>query len=412
MRNDILNIKNCKRIAVMGGTFDPIHYGHLVAAETVRQELDIDKVIFIPTGRPPHKINSRLASDEHRYLMTVLAVVTNPHFDVSRTEIDRPGTTYTIDTIRELRKKCSDDTELFFITGADAINQILTWKDPEVLLKLCHFVAVTRPDSSKEKFTENVKYYKEKFGADITMLEIPALAISSTDIRKRVFENKTIKYLLPESVEQYIINNSLYTDDTGKKTYNTDLINKKLRHALTEQRYLHTQGVAEMAVRLAGIYNEDKDKARVAALLHDCAKCIENDESLRLCREYGVPLDEVLLAQPDLCHSFLGEKVAENDYDISDKDILSAIKYHTTGHAAMTMLEKIIFIADYIEFGRKNFDGLEETRNTAYEDIDKAVYMCLKQTIDFNRKKGRLIHFLSLEALNYYSNIIEKGDKT
>ena len=277
MRNDTLNIKNCKRIAVMGGTFDPIHYGHLVAAETVRQELNIDKVIFIPTGRPPHKVNSKLASDEHRYLMTVLAVVTNPHFDVSRIEIDRPGTTYTIDTIKELRGKCSDDTELFFITGADAINQILTWKDPEMLLKICHFVAVTRPDSSKEKFKENIRYYKEKFGADITMLEIPALAISSTDIRNRVSVKKTIKYLLPESVEQYIINNSLYADDIVKKTYNTDLINKKLHYALTEQRFLHTQGVAEIAVKLAEIYGEDKDKAYVAALLHDCAKCIPSD---------------------------------------------------------------------------------------------------------------------------------------
>ena len=144
MRNEIANFRNCKSIAIMGGTFDPIHYGHLVTAEAVRHRFHVDKVVFIPTGRPAHKSHKEVTHNEHRYLMTVLATMRNENFEVSRIEIDRPGTTYTIDTIEQLKKMCRPDVRLYFITGADAIHQIMSWKEPERLLSLCDFVAVFR----------------------------------------------------------------------------------------------------------------------------------------------------------------------------------------------------------------------------------------------------------------------------
>ena len=185
MRDEILDLKNCKKIAIMGGTFDPIHYGHLVTAETVRNELDIEKVLFIPTGRPPHKSNQNVEHNEHRYLMTVLATANNPYFNVSRIEIDRPGLTYTIDTIQDLKKICSKDTEIYFITGADAINEILTWKNTEELFKICNFVAVTRPGYDKETLLQNLKIFMTNYKLNLTFIEVPALSISSTD-RKSV----------------------------------------------------------------------------------------------------------------------------------------------------------------------------------------------------------------------------------
>ena len=156
MRNEIANFKDCKSIAIMGGTFDPIHNGHLVTAEAVRHRFKVDRVVFIPTGRPAHKANKKVTHNEHRYLMTVLATMRNENFEVSRIEIDRPGATYTIDTIEELKKICRPDVRLYFITGADAINQIMSWKQPERLLTLCDFVAVTRPGYDKARLFEKL----------------------------------------------------------------------------------------------------------------------------------------------------------------------------------------------------------------------------------------------------------------
>ncbi|OUD96725.1 Nicotinate-nucleotide adenylyltransferase [Clavibacter michiganensis subsp. michiganensis] len=183
----------------MGGTFDPIHNGHLVAASEVQQHLQLDEVIFVPTGQPWQK--QTVTDGEHRYLMTVIATAANPRFTVSRVDIDRAGTTYTIDTLRDIRRT-HPDAELFFITGADAIQQILGWKDVAELWDLAHFVAVTRPGHD---LTESGLPH-----ADVRLLEVPALAISSTDCRARVGRGFPVWYLVPDGVVQYISKHHLY----------------------------------------------------------------------------------------------------------------------------------------------------------------------------------------------------------
>ncbi len=199
-----------KKIAVMGGTFDPIHYGHLVTAEAVRHAFDIEKVLFIPTGRPPHKTDKPVTENKHRYAMTVLATISNPFFFVSDLEIERQGFTYTIDTIVELRRIYGEDTTIYFITGADAINQILTWKNSVQLFSLCEFVAVSRPGYSMQDAFEKISYVQEHYQGVIHVVEVPALAISSTDIRQRVLHHKPIQYLLPDSVATYINKFDIY----------------------------------------------------------------------------------------------------------------------------------------------------------------------------------------------------------
>ena len=183
----------------MGGTFDPIHNGHLVAASEVADAFDLDEVVFVPTGEPWHK--KPVMSSEHRYLMTVIATAANPRFTVSRADIDRPGTTYTIDTLTQLRRE-RPDSDLFFISGADAIAQILAWKDIEKLWGMATFIGVTRPGHNLE--LPNVE------GASISLLEVPALAISSTDVRDRITANKPVWYLVPDGVVQYIAKHGLY----------------------------------------------------------------------------------------------------------------------------------------------------------------------------------------------------------
>jgi len=188
----------------MGGTFDPIHHGHLVAASEVASEFDLDEVVFVPTGRPWQKDAREVSPAEHRYLMTVIATASNPRFTVSRVDIDRPGPTYTIHTLRDLHAE-RPEAELFFITGADALAQILSWKDVEELWSLAHFVGVTRPGHvlSGTGLPED----------GVSLLEVPAMAISSTDCRARVAAGEPVWYLVPDGVVQYIAKYHLYRDD-------------------------------------------------------------------------------------------------------------------------------------------------------------------------------------------------------
>jgi nicotinate-nucleotide adenylyltransferase len=199
-------------VGIMGGTFDPIHYGHLVIAEGARVEYDLSEVIFIPSGMPPHKRDQTISNAEDRYRMTMLATQDNPHFSVSRVEIDRPGPSFAVDTIRTMKEMYGPDVDLYFITGADAILQILSWKDVGSLISMCHFVAATRPGYSLTWLREIIARIRERHQSDFSVqyMEVPGLMISSTDIRQRVRSGLPIRYLLPEIVESYIRVHRLY----------------------------------------------------------------------------------------------------------------------------------------------------------------------------------------------------------
>ncbi len=191
----------------MGGSFDPIHYGHLVAAEEARHRFDLKLVFFVPCGIPPHKKPQEITPAEHRYVMTVLATASNPFFHVSRIEIDRPGPSYAVDTVRLFRQEWGEKTELFFITGLDAVLEILTWRNHEELVQLCQFIAVTRPGYDANRLREVLPpAYLER----IHLLSIPGIDISSTLIRQRVRRNEPIRYLTPDPVCDYIAKHGLY----------------------------------------------------------------------------------------------------------------------------------------------------------------------------------------------------------
>ncbi len=189
----------------MGGTFDPVHHGHLVAASEAATRFELDEVVFVPTGEPWQKHDTLVSSAEHRYLMTVIATASNPRFTVSRVDLERPGPTYTIDTLRDLRADRADDDDMYFVTGSDALAQILTWKDSDELFALAHFIGVTRPGHDLSG---------DGLPADrVSLLEVPAMAISSTDCRARVRRAEPVWYLVPDGVVQYIAKHRLYRDD-------------------------------------------------------------------------------------------------------------------------------------------------------------------------------------------------------
>jgi nicotinate-nucleotide adenylyltransferase len=199
-----------KKIGILGGTFNPIHCGHLIIAETVRESFGLDRVLFIPSGIPPHKSYIELTGAEHRYCMVECAVRSNPYFEASRIELDRTGYTYTVDTLISLKSIYGDKTSLYFIIGADVINELTTWKDYESVFRLCGFIAVNRPGYDVKTALDDIERFDMQFGASIKILDAPQVDISSTGIRDRVKADKSIKYLVPECVEEYINKNRLY----------------------------------------------------------------------------------------------------------------------------------------------------------------------------------------------------------
>jgi nicotinate-nucleotide adenylyltransferase len=195
-----------KRLGVMGGTFDPIHHGHLVTAEMALWQFELDEVVFVPTGQPWMKEDQEVSEAEHRYLMTVIATSSNPRFSVSRIEIERQGPTYTVETLQQLRREAEEPIDLFFITGADAMLEILHWKDPGEVLAEANFIAATRPGYDLARFQKEAPTSHP----NVSVMDIPALAISSTDIRRRVRQGEPIRYLVPEGVQTYIQKARLY----------------------------------------------------------------------------------------------------------------------------------------------------------------------------------------------------------
>ncbi|WP_341728988.1 nicotinate-nucleotide adenylyltransferase [Brooklawnia sp.] len=211
--------KHRYRLGVMGGTFDPIHHGHLVAASEVAARFGLQEVVFVPTGTPWQKAGRKVSNREDRYLMTVIATASNPRFSVSRVDIDRAGNTYTVDTLKDLRGERGEDVDLTFITGADALGSILTWRGADELFDLASFVGVSRPGVDlKARDISHLPAEK------VTRLEVPALAISSTECRNRVREGLPLWYLVPDGVVQYVAKRGLYTPANAGETLEADIV--------------------------------------------------------------------------------------------------------------------------------------------------------------------------------------------
>ena len=392
-----------RKLAIMGGTFDPIHMGHLVTAEEVRHEFHVDEVLFVPTGHPPHKSNINMTTCEHRYLMTVLATAANPYFKVSRIEIEREGVTYTIDTIKELKRIYGNEVQLYFITGADAVHKMLSWKESAELLQICDFVAVTRPGYNKEELIDQIEELNKQYETNIHFLEVPALAISSSDIRRRLNEMKPIKYLVPQEIENYIKKHELYNYQIRLTDKEKEEMYQYVASKLSPKRYAHTRGVVEMALEYAKLNGLDYDETFIAALFHDIGKELSDEESLALCQQYHIELDEYEKKHIYLAHGKVGAVILERDWGISKPSILNGIKYHTLGRLNMTDLEKVIYLADMTEEGRSSYKGKEEIKRLAQYNLDRAMYKALTSTYNYvtNILKQE-VHPIINELITYY----------
>ncbi len=391
------------RIGIYGGTFNPPHLGHMMAAVTAIWALKLDKLLLIPAGIPPHKaLSEDAASAEHRLAMTRLAgeqiaLESGAAVEVLDMEISRGGASYTVDTLCALKAQHPND-ELFLFMGTDMFLTFQTWREPERIVQYAGICAFGRSEKdTKELFAPQEAFLRKKFPqASITTLVLPNLVeISSTELRSMLSRGGAEKFLSPQ-VLGYILRHGLYGTNCDLKRLNCKELRAAALSYLKAKRVAHVLGTEETAVKLAEKYGADTEKARVAALLHDCTKRLSMEEQLVLCEKYGVVLDELEQKALKLLHAKTGAEIARDVFGVDD-EIYNAILWHTTGRADMTLLEKVIYLADYIEPNR-DFPGLAQLRAAVWEDIDKGLLMGLTMTVREMEEMGNPIHKNTLEA--------------
>ena len=382
------------KLGLYGGTFDPPHLGHEAAARAAAQALGLDRLIFMPTAQPPHKETS--TDSAHRLAMTtLLADAVDCRCDAlvscSDYEVAKGGASYTIDTVEMLRRECPQ-AELYLLTGADMFFTLHKWKEAERLLSMVTVCAFLR-SASDDDLDDQRGWLEQDFGAKVILLEIPDLVeVSSTELRERVAP----AFLLPQ-VYGYILRHGLYGVERDLKNLSLAELRAVSYSWIYARRIAHVQGTEETAAALAQQYGADETQARRAAVLHDITKYKSHAEQLQLAEKYGMMLDEQTLQSKKLLHAKTGAAVAAAEYGAAQA-VADAIFWHTTGHANMTLLEKIIYLADYIEPNR-DFDGVEAVRALAGESLNKAVLKGLEQTIRELEEKGAAVHGDTLAAM-------------
>lgn len=388
-------------IGIYGGTFDPPHAGHVAAAQAAMEALHLDKLLLIPDAQPPHKqLPQGSATPQQRYDMTVLATASLGKLaEVSDMELRRAGVSYTADTLAALRAQYPEDT-LYLLMGSDMFLSLHTWRRPEDIVALAHIAPFSREtEDESAAFDAQKAYLEQHFAAQVTVIPNPQVVeVSSTEIRARLARGQGGE-LLPPPVWGYIQRERLYGTCTDLTHLTPEALRPIALSYLKPKRMPHVLGTEREAVRLAERYGADVTKARIAALLHDCTKKLDMDEQLALCRQYAIPLDELEQKALKLLHSKTGAAIAR-DVFAADDEIYNAILYHTTGKPDMTLLEKIIYLADYIEPTR-DFPGVETLRRTVYEDLDRGLLLGLTMTIDEMEEMGNPVHHMTRDARDY-----------
>ena len=388
-------------IGVYGGTFDPPHWGHITAARAAMEQLKLDRLVLIPDRVPPHKaLPEGSASPGQRLEMAALATAElGKRAEVSDRELRRDGPSYTSDTLAELRREYPEDA-LWLLMGSDMFLSLQTWHAPERIMELARIAPFSREaEDESAAFAAQKARLEREYGAQICIVQNPEVReLSSTEVRAALAAGQGSD-LLPPAVYGYVLREHLY----GTHKVLTGLTPDELRPIalsyLKPKRMPHVLGTEQEAVRLVRRYGGDETQARIAALLHDCTKKLDMAQQLALCEKYGIMLDELEQKALKLLHSKTGAAIARDVFGVEDA-VYDAILYHTTGKPDMTRLEKIIYLADYIEPTR-DFPGVDALRKTVYEDLDKGLLMGLTMTIQEMEEMGNPVHHLTRDARDY-----------
>lgn len=385
------------RIGIFGGTFNPPHKGHKKLALEMKNKADLDSILIIPTFTPPHKEGKDLASGEHRIRMCEM-MFAEEFFTVSDMEINRQGKSFTYDTLLELKKKFPDD-ELFLIIGSDMLLSFHTWFRYEDILSMVTLCVATRED--KVAYDELITYSEKVLRlteSEIIIADIEPYECSSTDVRNQLSLGRDASIMTGREIFDYVRLNLIYESPFME-------YKRLLREKLDDYRFLHSLNVAESAASLARKYGADEEKAYFAGLLHDIMKN-ENDEDMLKCIAKGdIILSRTEKENPKLWHAIAGECYLRTELGITDEEILSAVRYHTTGKEGMTLFDRIIYVADYIS-AERSYPDVDVMRNLSFTvGLDEACLYSLQYTLKSLSEKKGIIHE---DSLAFYNDLVIK----
>lgn len=387
-----------KKIALFGGTFDPVHKGHIDMALRLADTLSLDGVILMPTFVPPHKIKDAMASAEDRLEMCRIAAKPYPNLAVSDREIKRGGASFTVDTLTALAEE-HPETQWYLITGADMFCTLRTWHRFTDIAKLATLCTVPRDGTDTQALHEYAAMLTE-LGARCHVENEAVMTVSSTEIRHRILQNESVDGLLPDGVADYIRARALYTAaDNMTMSERDEQFRLIIRQRLSDYRYHHSLCVAQEAARLAQRYGGDQAKAYTAGLLHDIMKDTAPESQLQILQDFGILLDDVERHVKKLWHAHVGATFIEHILGVTDRDILNAVRYHTTGRAGMSLLEKIVFVADFTSADR-NYPDVDEIRRLSDISLEGTMIYALAYTIHDLLNRGQSIHPDTLAVYN------------
>lgn len=386
------------KIGIYGGTFNPPHVGHMQCARYALEALGLDLLLMIPGRIAPHKqIPEGSPSGEIRLRMLQLGLGEAEKIQTSDLELRRGGTSYTYLTVNQLREQYPD-AELYLLMGTDMFLSFSEWKNPEQIMEKTTLVVLHRGQRGEREAIEEKKRELNQQGGNILVLQNPVISISSTDLR-RMLAFDCADSFLPPAVAEYIRENRLYGAGENYRKLPMDKLETVVISLLKPNRVKHVLGCRDTAVALAKRWGADETDAGRAGILHDITKALDGGLQLTLCREYGTMLDAFSTQNPKTLHALTGSLVAERIFG-ENPAVVSAIRSHTTGKANMNLLEKIIYVADYMEPNR-SFPGVERLRELAFTDIDGALQLGLEMTLALLKEQNRMISPESREALDY-----------
>lgn len=383
------------RIGILGGTFNPIHNAHVQMAKIARDEAHLDRVLIMVAADPPHKSVAGSVPAEERLGLARLAVEEEARVEVSDLEIRRGGKSYTLLTLQQLKAEIPD-AELFLILGSDMLGDLPNWYHPEEVLRLSSVLCVPRT-GIEENDAETAAALARRYGAVITLLQGRADRIASTEIRDRMAAGLPTEGLMPEAVAQACYESGAYFRPEIRS------LQRKLRAALTKKRYRHVCATMRAAAELAANWGQDAKRAQLAALLHDCAKCLPaRTQEVFSGDESGIWR---------VHHAFAGAVVARTEYGVTDETILRAIRLHTTGDEGMTAFDAVIYAADIVEPTRA-FSCVEEYREAAKQGPEPFMSFALERTICVIGEQGWPVHPATQRAAEYYKTLKNRSRET
>ena len=387
-----------ERIGIYGGTFNPPHIGHLQGAAQAIAALGLDKLILIPDRIAPHKqMPSGSPHPQQRLEMVRIAAAFYEKMEISDLELRREGPSYSYITVRQIRQQYPD-AKLYLLMGTDMFASFLNWRNPGEIMKHVTPAVMSRGDRGEAAAIEAQRQKLGAMGCETVVIENKVTAISSTQLR-RLLAFRCAGDFLPEGVLDYIRENRLYDTRANWKGLPMEELERIVISLLNPNRVAHVLGCRDTSVALAKRWGVDETDAARAGILHDITKALDGPLQLTLCRSYGKVLDDFSVRYPKTLHALTGSLVAERIFG-ENEAVVSAIECHTTGKAAMNMLEKILYVADYMEPNR-DFPGVEKLRQLAFSDMDAALELGLRMTLEHLKEQGAEVSPASREALEY-----------